>query len=246
MEKKLSKSSLIGYLVAILGALIFLLSGYGYQWGWWELGTAFRTLIPLGAVLALIGLVSCVFGLYVTQSKEFYKGMKFAVIGIVFGGLTVGTFGYWYLEMQKYPPIHDITTDLEDPPEFEAIVELRADAPNPPEYIGEETPEIQREHYPDIQPLVLDVSLDSAFHRALDAAQQTSWQIVNVDSTRRIIEGTHKLAWYGFKDDVVIRVDTTDGGSKIDMRSKSRMGRGDIGVNAHRIRGYMELLESEN
>lgn len=243
MDKKLSKSALTGYMVALIGALIFLLSGFGYQWGWWGLGTAFRTLIPLGAGLALLGLISSAYGLYVSRSYDFMSGMKYAVVGILFGALTVGAFGYWYLEAQKYPPIHDITTDMENPPEFDAIVPLREEAPNMTEYAGEETAEIQKEHYPDIQTYTLPDSPREAFQKALAAAEQTSWEIVNADTAKLIIEATHTLAWYGFKDDVVVRVDTTEQGSKIDVRSVSRIGQGDIGVNAHRIRNYLDLLD---
>jgi uncharacterized protein (DUF1499 family) len=144
---------------------------------------------------------------------------------------------------RSVPPIHDISTDTEDPPQFVAVLPLRANAPNPPHYAGQDTAHEQRKAYPDIQPLVLAVPTQVAFNRARDVAQSLGWQIMGADAGAGRIEATATTLWFGFKDDVVIRVlpqGTT--GSRIDVRSKSRVGRSDAGANALRIREFLANL----
>lgn len=243
--KSLSRFAIISLIVAFVGSLLFIMSGYGYQFGWWGLGTAFRTMIPTGAILGLIALIlSLVYAIKARKAEQRAPGRWMVILAVVLGIALLGNFGYWYLETQKgYPPIHDITTDTENPPEFVAIVPLRADAPNQTEYGGEEVAKAQKEFYGDIEPLYLDVSPGEAFDKALAAAEQTPWKIVDASKEELRIEAYHKLPWFGFIDDVVIRVDTTEQGSKIDVRSVSRLGRGDLGVNAHRVKEYLNSIE---
>ncbi|NGP89898.1 DUF1499 domain-containing protein [Fodinibius halophilus] len=247
-QKNISKWALASIGIAFLGVLVLILSGYGYQWGWWGLGTAFTWLLPGSGVLALIGFsLAIVFG-FLRWKKPEVEGAKWAMLGVVLSLAVIGTIGYWFNEAQQYPPIHDITTDIENPPTFQAIVPLRAEAPNDTTYGDQEKADTQREAYPDLQTLYLDVEYAGAFERALKAAKQMPWEkIVTADESTGRIEAVDKLAWFGFKDDVVIRVDTAEGGgkSKIDVRSVSRIGRGDIGVNAHRIRQYLEEVKRQ-
>jgi uncharacterized protein (DUF1499 family) len=141
------------------------------------------------------------------------------------------------------PPIHDITTDTQDPPQFSAILPLRADAPNPPEYEGGEVAAQQREAYPDIQPLRLALDPDVAYTRALNAARSLRWEIVAADPEARRIEATDRTFFFGFADDVVIRVTPAGEGARIDVRSKSRVGRSDVGANARRIRRFLQRVQ---
>ena len=239
-----SKLSSISLLTGVVAAIGLVFSGYGYQWGWWELGTAFTWIIPGSAILGLIAT-----GLAVTywfaQRESGGSGTQKAVIGLLLGIVVIGTVGYWFNEAMQYPPIHDITTDIEDPPTFKNIVALRADAPNDTTYGDQEKADIQRKHYPDMKPVVLDMSYEKAFDKAVSAAQEMPWeQIVTTDQQSGRIEAVDQLPWFGFKDDIVIRLDTVGTGSKtqIDVRSVSRIGRGDIGVNAQRIRDYIEIV----
>ena len=239
-----SKLSLVSLITGTIAAIGLVLSGYGYQWGWWELGTAFTWIIPGSAILGLIATalaVTCWFA----ERKSGGKGTKKATVALVLGIAVVGTVGYWFNEAMQYPPIHDITTDIENPPTFKKITALRADAPNDTTYGDQEKADLQRKHYPDIKPVVLDMAYEKAFDKAVSAAKEMGWeQIVTADQPSGRIEAVDKLAWFGFKDDIVIRVDTVDSSSKtqIDVRSVSRIGRGDIGVNAQRIRDYLELV----
>lgn len=245
-QQPLSKTAVAAVTFSVIGALAFLLSGYGYQWGLWGLYTSFRILIPGGAILAVIGL-GCAFAYpFIISRGNQLRGQGMAYISAFLSLLVLVNFGYWFYQIQQYPPIHDITTDTENPPQFEAIVPLRANAPNATEYGGAEVAEVQKEHYPDIQTLLLSEPYAEAFQRALEAARSTSWEMVDFNQKQGRIEATHTLAWYGFKDDIVIRVDTaqTDStASEIDVRSVSRIGQGDIGVNADRIRDYLSRLK---
>ena len=100
----------------------------------------------------------------------------------------------------------------------------------------------QHEAYPDIEPVILTVEPSVAFNTALNAAEEMGWEIVASEADEGRIEATATTTWFGFKDDVVIRVEPHARGSRIDVRSKSRVGRGDVGANAERIRSYVERL----
>ncbi len=69
------------------------------------------------------------------------------------------------------------------------------------------------------------------------------WTIVASDPATGRIEASQTSRWFGFTDDIVIRVAAHGTGSRIDMRSLSRQGRSDFGVNAARIRAYMRALK---
>jgi len=141
------------------------------------------------------------------------------------------------------PPIHDITTDTENPPRFVAMVPLRQGSPNAVEYQGQAIAQQQRMAYPDIQPATIAELPDAAFKRALSAARDLGWQIVAAVPAEGRIEATDTTLWFGFKDDLVVRVTPNTGGSRIDVRSVSRLGQGDLGKNAARIRAYLQRLQ---
>ena len=125
---------------------------------------------------------------------------------------------------------------------FEAILPLRADAAM---YAGEETAAQQRGAYPEIKPQVLSVPPDEAFERALAVTREMGWEIVAAEKSEGRIEATDTTFWFGFKDDVVIRIQPVEAGSRMDVRSASRVGVGDLGVNAARIRRFLERLQGQ-
>ncbi len=230
----------------IAAALLLLFSGYGYQWNWWGLGTAFTWLLPGSGILALIGFSLALFFGFTRRNNPEVTGAGITLVGVMLSIAVMGTLGYWFTEAQKYPPIHDISTNIENPPQFRNIVSLRADASNDTTYGDQEKADLQREAYPDIETLHLDQKYGEAFDRALAAAKQMPWEeIVTRDKAGGVIEAYDKLPWFGFIDDVVIRVDTADTAlrSRIDVRSVSRIGRSDIGVNAQRIRDYLNTVK---
>jgi len=141
------------------------------------------------------------------------------------------------------PYIHDISTDTENPPAFKAIIALRAGAPNPAEYAGEEVAQQQKQAYPEIAPIEMTMERAQAFEHALSAARRMGWQIIDSDADEGRIEAVDTTLFFGFKDDVVIRVSAIgENRSRIDVRSVSRVGKSDVGANAARIRDYSELV----
>ena len=138
------------------------------------------------------------------------------------------------------PPIHDITTDTVNPPEFVDILPLRADAPNPPDYRGSEDAEQQLAAYPEIKPLELDVTPAEAMALAESAARAMEWELITVAPGEGRLEAVATTAWFGFKDDMVVRVRGTAEGSVIDARSVSRVGVSDVGANARRVLDFLE------
>lgn len=233
--------SRILFYLSLIAVLVFVVSGYGYQWEIWSLGMGF-TLLTYSAYAAIglfvIGLISVWF-----LKKGRKKALILAVLAILLTGAVSGSALYWQQRAQSVPPIHDISTDLDNPPEFSAIVRLRAEAPNPPEYAGEETADAQREAYPEIQPLVVVNDLQEVMDAAVALVTDREWDLVAINRKDGRIEATETLAWFGFKDDVVLRFLETTDGTRVDMRSKSRIGRGDVGVNAQRIEEFLEDLE---
>ncbi len=142
------------------------------------------------------------------------------------------------------PPINDVTTDPADPPAFEAVLPARKDAPNPPGYGGAEVAAIQARLHPEVQPLSLACPPAEAFASALAAAQALGWEIVAEDAARGRIEATVTTSLMRFKDDVVVRLRPDGAGTRVDLRSKSRLGRGDLGTNARRIMAYLADLRA--
>jgi uncharacterized protein (DUF1499 family) len=140
--------------------------------------------------------------------------------------------------------IHDITTDTEDPPRFVALHALRLKTFNGPEYGGERIARIQKAAYPDIQPRIVKEAPELAFERALRAANDMGWAIAASAAAEGRIEATATTPLLRFKDDVVVRVSPHGAGSRIDVRSKSRLGRSDFGANAKRIRDYFRKLDA--
>lgn len=142
------------------------------------------------------------------------------------------------------PPIHDITTDTTSPPQFMAITEqVRGPNTNPVSYDPAIAP-AQSAAYPELKGLSLADAPAGAFDKALAVARAQGWVIVDSNAVEGRIEATATVDWWGFKDDVVIRLTPESTGTRIDVRSKSRVGTGDLGVNAKRIRNYLAALKA--
>jgi uncharacterized protein (DUF1499 family) len=161
-------------------------------------------------------------------------------------GAAVAAVPYAHVRIARtVPPIHDITTDTEEPPRFVEIMALRADAPNSSEYAGEAVAAMQRKGYPDLEPVLLDLAPREAFERALSVGKSQGWEIVAASPGEGRIEATDETLFFGFKDDVVVRVRAEGGRTRVDVRSVSRVGRSDVGTNARRIRRFLDELQVE-
>ena len=138
--------------------------------------------------------------------------------------------------------IHDITTDMLNPPAFVALLETRRKCPNGADYGGPDVAAAQRKAYPDIKTQDLSFPSDVAFQKALAAARKMKWEIVDADPAGGRIEAVATTFLFRFKDDVVIRITPAGAASRLDIRSASRVGKSDLGANARRIRRFFLLI----
>lgn len=146
-------------------------------------------------------------------------------------------------EAKKAPDIHDVTTDPFDPPAFVALMPVRKASPNGADYGGMAVAKVQQQGYPDIKSLVVKAPPAETMQKAIDAARSGGWEIVSSDTPTGRIEATDTTTWFGFKDDIVVRIrPEASGGSRVDVRSVSRVGGSDVGANAKRIRKFLSRL----
>lgn len=234
---KIVQNLLIG--LGLLSVVLLAVSGPLYQADVIGLGTAFLILRYAAFVAAGTVVLNILFFIFrrPTGSKA-----GLTVVSIIAAAIAFYLPYSYYQKATSVPPIHDITTDLVDPPKFVAIVPLRADAPNPVAYPGPETAEQQREAYPDLETYTTQQDVEVVFAKALQVANNMDWEIVEANEEAGRIEATDTTTWFGFKDDVVIRIESVDGETHLDIRSKSRVGRSDVGKNAERIREFLAQM----
>lgn len=240
-QKSLSRIALSGFLAALLVGLILPIAGWGYRLRWWEFRPGF-TILGWAAYGGLAAAALSLWGLVVTRPGGSRRGFLLALMGVLGGLVVAGIPWLWWRTAQRVPPIHDISTDTETPPAFVAILPLRAGAPNSAEYGGPEVAAQQRAGYPDLGPLTLQEPPVQVFPRALAVARDLGWEVVASDLATGRIEASATTFWFGFIDDVVVRISPSGSGSRIDVRSVSRVGRSDVGANAKRISTYLTRL----
>ena len=242
-RRPMSWLAVVAFSLALVVAIAGAMAGFGTRWNLWTFRTGFGILRYAaygGIAVAVIAVAAALH----SRPRSGRRGFILSFIALLIGLVTFGIPWQTRRSAAGAPPIHDITTDTDNPPSFVAVVPLRADAPNPPTYEGETIASQQRGAYPDIRPVVLDLPPDRAFQRALDAAEAMGWEIVDSNAAEGRIEATDQTFWFGFKDDVVIRVTPLEARSVVDVRSKSRVGRGDLSTNARHIRNYVERLNT--
>ncbi|HSE14163.1 MAG TPA: DUF1499 domain-containing protein [Candidatus Deferrimicrobium sp.] len=205
----------------------------------WDFRLGFR-ILNWAAYFGIAGTMLSLAGAILGRPGKGRRGFPLAVAGTVVGALAFGVPGNWYRIAKEAPMIHDITTDTENPPVFVSVLALRKNAPNSAVYGGPEIAARQHAAYPDIRPLVSDLPPARAFERSLSVARRMGWNIVDENPAEGRIEATATTRWFGFKDDVVIRIAPAAGaGSRVDIRSVSRVGRSDVGTNARRVRAFL-------
>ena len=232
MKVLVSMISLIAFLLVALPAPL-------YRFGIVELGTAF-TGFKFGLVVGIVALV--LLAIQVIFKRKTVS-LASAAIAVIFSAIAIALPLGMMNTAKNVPPIHDISTDLVNPPEFVAIAPLRANAPNPVEYAGAEAAEQQRMAYPDLQTLTYSQSTSELVEASKQAIANLGWELVNTDADNGIIEATDTSTWFGFKDDVVIRVTDNNSERLVDIRSKSRVGKSDLGKNAARIHTLVDELD---
>jgi len=242
--------TMLGAAVGVIALCLTVAAGPLYKAGVVDLFPAFG-ILRMGAQVGLAAIVVGLVGLYFSLDRQ--RGLALSAVGLLCAALAIGGPLYFRSQGAGVPPIHDITTDLENPPEFVDIVPLRADAPNTHEYVevvkrgDREFPvkaaQMAYEGYDDIKTIELDAPPEAAFDRARNAAESLGWPLVAAEPEEGRIEAFDETTWFGFIDDVVIRITPAeDGGSLVDVRSKSRVGLSDVGKNAARIRAFRDAL----
>ena len=218
-------------IAGILALLLLLVSGPLYQaeiLGLMNAFLAMRIALIVGAVAIVLALIQVIF---------MRKTISWPVTGIAVLCAAVAIFMPLSMmnKAKSVPPIHDITTDLVNPPKFVAILALRANASNPAAYQGEEIASQQREAYPELQTQKYSQTTEQVFDAALAAVKHMGLNVVTADKTLGLIEAYDTTTWFGFVDDVVIRIQSAEQTTMLDARSKSRVGMSDIGKNAERL-----------
>lgn len=231
--------SRLAFLAGLGAALLIGGAGPLYRFAGIELSQAFG-IMTWGVYAAGGALLLSVVWLIMAAVARSGEGLVAVVLAVV---LAVGS-GQAPVRMRataaSLPVIHDITTDTANPPAFVAIAPLRADAPNGVDYATD--PAEQAKGYPDIKTFQSSLPPAELFEKAIAAAHALKWSVVSSSREEGRIEATDETLWWGFKDDVVIRIQADGTGSKLDIRSMSRVGKSDIGKNAERIRAFLALL----
>ena len=231
----------IGLGLALVSAVAAVFSGEGTRYEIWN----FRVGLLILKWSAYGGLVAAGVSLagFVLAFRG-GSGIAHALIGIIVGVVLIAVPAYWLEKARSVPSIHDITTDTTDPPRLVSILPLRKNASNPPDYGGPQIAVQQIRAYPDIIPFARNIPPEAAFEIALEASRKMGWKIIEASRADGRIEAIDTTFWFGFKDDIVIRVKKNGQGSRVDIRSVSRVGISDIGTNASRIRKFLAEMRN--
>jgi len=236
LNSKTSRMATAGMGLALLAAALMIGGYLAVSSAALEIEVGFRLFLG-GVALSLIALAVSLIGLRLTRTAP---GRPRALAGIIVSLLIIAPMTPHILAAFSVPPIHDITTDTDNPPLFVDILPLRADAPNTADYGGKALAAIQKSAYPGIAPLILAVPPSEAFTRVQKIIEARGWTQVAANAVEGRIEATAETKNMHFRDDVVIRITAVGEGSKIDMRSVSRFGQSDLGVNAKRITEFLK------
>jgi uncharacterized protein (DUF1499 family) len=241
----LRKIGSVAALVLAGAALCLLaLAPFGARLGWWQYGFGLYWLMPASGVAAAVAVIVSVLVLARERSQLRLHSFVMLFIALVLGaGLIYVPAQYWYTR-NTVPLIHDISTDTDNPPTFSAVLAARAaEHAGSVDHREPQLAQLQKAAYPDLAPVMTALPMTRAFNEALGVAKaMPGWTVVAWDADAGRIEASQQSRWFRFTDDIVIRVAGAEAGSRIDVRSTSRQGRSDYGVNAARIRAYTDAL----
>jgi uncharacterized protein (DUF1499 family) len=236
-------TAVAGISLAALSGVAEIISGPGTRWGWWEY-TAGLGMLRWATICGLAAVVISLAAVLTMGTEARLPRLPLAIMGLTLGLVVTAIPVSWLLTARSVPRIHDITTDTNDPPRYVAVIPLRSGATNPVEYGGSAVAGLQHSAYPEVAPLMLPLPPDRAYALAMDAVHRMSWTVVDGNSSEGRIEATDSTFWFGFKDDIVMRIRPEGNGSRLDVRSLSRVGLSDVGTNAKRITAYLSAVRS--
>ncbi|HWD29061.1 MAG TPA: DUF1499 domain-containing protein [Rhizomicrobium sp.] len=254
-------AAIVSLVCFVVGGAIALTGSYGVRLGWWELASGLKIAAP-GFVIAIGGSIAGLLWLWRALSSNNSAGWRIATAGLV-GSLLIA---YEPVNQARLyllsPPIHDVSTDPEEPPSFDALLAQRADATNAPAYDGSKVVRYrgkqtqvalaQKTAYPEIKPYValLNPKQDPSVHpvnilfwRGFARAKEAGFAIAAYNEHDGTIEGTHTSFWFGQIADVAIRVRPAGKiGARLDIRAESRNGENDMGAAAAIVKDYLASL----
>ena len=179
------------------------------------------------------------------------RGLASALGGVVLACALLGFPAYLAFQSLRLPVLNDISTDISDPPEFSlSRIATAARSGRNPRARSISERQAQRAAYPGVQPILLELEGDEAYQLVLKAVQALGWKIVESSKPGGRaglghIDAVARTLVMGFPDDITIRIQPLAGQTKIDVRSVSRYGRNDFGVNARRIERFAEELQTQ-
>lgn len=225
----------IGLVLGAAAAAAFTLGPLGAYFGVATPMTAF-TVFGLGGLLGVATLL-------VSLIIAFRSGLGTAAPSLALGAVITLAFLLLALPARSFPRINDISTDTQDPPEFVRAPSLAGNQGRDMSYPGESFATQQNAGYPNLKPLSLAEAPSPVFERVKRvAAEMPQWEVTRTDDSLMVLEGVSTSALFRFKDDFVVEVRPEGDGSVVQMRSKSRDGRGDVGANAARIEVFFAKL----
>ena len=236
---------LFGVVVPVCGAI-------GTRMDWWTFETGFLCL-GVGALLGSVAAIGGVIGIsvaisIVSKGRKIGNSWIFLGCGTILGGTVIGFIYLLFVDALAYPPIHQISTDVENPPRYSKVLELREAGSNSLIYT-QDIARVQQQTWPHLKSLVYErLSPEESLAIATSVAESLNWNLLEPSDLDRggfIVEAVATTFWYGFKDDIVIRVLPHENGqgSVVDLRSTSRVGVSDLGANAKRIERFSTEFE---
>ena len=219
--------------------LIF--AALGVQMEWWTYSgglSVMKWTTLLGVAIALFSFVGFVF--FIIKSDG--QNQKRVLAAFVLSFVPILFILHQEYLMKARPAIHDITTDFTHPPLFFAVLPQGLSSDHSSNYLGGLISKEQTSFYPEVQPLVLEGTPKEVFQKVLRLVHRNRWELIQEDEAHYQIQAVAKSFWLGLKDDVIIRITPEGKESRVDMRSVSRSGENDGGVNAERIETFMQKL----
>lgn len=230
------------FYVGLIGLVALPIGALGSRFGAWPFTMGFQVLFGavLLAAIALVLGIAC--GIRAALRNRDADKMP-SIIGVVASVIALGWMGLQFNAAYSVPPIHNISTDREDPPAFHAALEARKSCANAHDY-DEEDAKAQAEGYDDIEGILTTDDVATTVAQAAAVARQMGWEVIGEDAERGLVEAFDTTFWFGFRDDVAIRVRAEGDGAKVDLRSVSCVGQSDLGANAARIEAFIEAFRA--
>lgn len=255
--------------VSLLVPVYFMAAALGVKFGLWDWRMGLGTLIVTWGPRLLIGaMVLAAAALTASLVRRPREGVGIALLALLIPALGLGYLFYVRTQSAFVPPIHDVATNIQDPPIFSDRImqERQASGANPlhpltaslssieayqgPRFADQHSRtvgELVQEDYPDLRTVTVTAPADRLFAALRSQAEDRGWTIATVDLAAGRFEAVAETFWFGFQDDVAVRVRPAGAPNQwqLDARSTSRVGLGDMGANAARLLNYLAAVTEE-